>query len=126
MALDRTRAIKVSRLELARQKKLTVGAGRSEIVVVWRRGSPRAFSGVCPHLGGPLAEGVIKGDLIRCPWHLYQFDLDKGTCLTKPGKPWQFSVGQQQQGPSAKPRYCLRLLNIEADGDTLWIENVAL
>ncbi|MFN0280771.1 MAG: Rieske (2Fe-2S) protein [Kineosporiaceae bacterium] len=38
--------------------------------------------GVCPHKGGPLAEGVLRDGAVVCPWHWYTFDLATGACRT--------------------------------------------
>ncbi|TLM93645.1 MAG: Rieske (2Fe-2S) protein, partial [Actinobacteria bacterium] len=35
----------------------------------------------CPHLGGPLAKGVLEGTVITCPWHHSQFDVTTGACV---------------------------------------------
>lgn len=41
-----------------------------------------ALDGVCPHAGGPLAEGAISGTVVTCPWHGWQFDVTNGkNCL---------------------------------------------
>ena len=32
----------------------------------------------CPHEGGPVATGPLKGTLITCPRHGWQFDLSTG------------------------------------------------
>ncbi len=37
-----------------------------------------AMDGLCPHQGGPLAEGEVSGCLVTCPWHGWQFDLRTG------------------------------------------------
>ena len=39
-----------------------------------------ATDNVCPHRGGPLAEGDLIGDEINCPWHLWGFDVKTGLC----------------------------------------------
>ena len=39
-----------------------------------------ATDNVCPHRGGPLAEGDLIGDEIICPWHLWGFDVRTGLC----------------------------------------------
>ena len=43
-------------------------------------GEIRALSGVCPHQGGPLGEGTLNGNLITCPWHMWEFDSTTGAC----------------------------------------------
>jgi apoptosis-inducing factor 3 len=43
-----------------------------------------AVSGICPHAGGLLAEGVQHGDRIVCPWHKAAFSLRTGGLLEPP------------------------------------------
>lgn len=37
-----------------------------------------AIDGICPHQGGPLAEGLLEGTTVTCPWHGWQFDVCSG------------------------------------------------
>jgi nitrite reductase/ring-hydroxylating ferredoxin subunit len=37
-----------------------------------------AIDGICPHQGGPLAEGHCTGPIVTCPWHGWQFDVRDG------------------------------------------------
>ena len=37
-----------------------------------------AIDGICPHQGGPLADGFIEGTCVTCPWHGWQFDVQTG------------------------------------------------
>ena len=37
-----------------------------------------AISNTCPHEGGPLAEGRLKGCVVTCPWHDLTFDVRTG------------------------------------------------
>ena len=39
-----------------------------------------ASDNVCPHRGGPLAEGDLIGEEVICPWHLWGFDAATGLC----------------------------------------------
>ncbi|MEV4278105.1 Rieske (2Fe-2S) protein [Actinoplanes xinjiangensis] len=52
----------------------------SEMIAVFRLrdGSLRAVSAVCPHKGGPLADGQIDNKVVVCPLHLYAWDLATG------------------------------------------------
>ncbi|MBY4273259.1 nitrite reductase (NAD(P)H) small subunit [Rhodococcus fascians] len=66
---------------------LTPGEGRAYVVdgkqvavFLLGDGSVRAMDAVCPHRGGPLADGQIDGSVVVCPLHQYAFSLDDGTC----------------------------------------------
>ena len=37
-----------------------------------------AINNICPHEGGPLAKGKLKGFVVGCPWHDLQFDVRSG------------------------------------------------
>ena len=39
-----------------------------------------AVDGVCPHKGGPLADGMLVGDQVVCPLHAFRFDAATGAC----------------------------------------------
>lgn len=41
-----------------------------------------ALDGICPHAGGPLAQGYLRKHVVTCPWHGWQFDVTTGQhCL---------------------------------------------
>jgi len=72
--------------------EIPLGEGRAyavgdDMVAVFRLrdGSLRAVSAVCPHRGGPLADGQIDMKVVICPLHLNAFDLTTG-CSTS-GQP---------------------------------------
>jgi nitrite reductase (NADH) small subunit len=44
-----------------------------------RDGSLRAIDAVCPHKGGPLADGLADDRVVVCPLHGHTFDLSTGT-----------------------------------------------
>jgi len=64
---------------------LLAGQANGEAVLLARvEGRVHAVGATCPHYGGPLAEGLIVGDTIRCPWHHACFSLKTGEALRAP------------------------------------------
>jgi len=43
-----------------------------------------AIDGICPHAGGPMAEGSLNGCLVMCPWHGWEFNVKTGDCDFNP------------------------------------------
>ncbi|MFP5367292.1 MAG: Rieske (2Fe-2S) protein [Actinomycetes bacterium] len=62
--------------------------GEQVAVFRLRDGSLRAVSGVCPHRGGPIADGTIDQKVVICPLHQHAFDLVTG-CSTTGAEPLQ-------------------------------------
>ena len=62
-----------------------LGHAHGEPVLLARVGDEfLAIGASCTHYGGPLAEGVIDGDTVRCPWHHACFSLRTGEALRAP------------------------------------------
>lgn len=64
--------------------------GRSilgEQVILYRTedGEAVALSGICPHRSFPLAQGILVGDAVQCPYHGFTFD-GKGSCIRVPSQ----------------------------------------
>jgi nitrite reductase (NADH) small subunit len=52
-------------------------------IAVFRTAEDGVFALIdeCPHLRGPLSEGIICGDTVTCPLHNWMIRLDDGTAL---------------------------------------------
>src|SRR5215470_17345144 len=56
-----------------------------DAVLLVRRGDELfAIGSTCSHYHGPLAEGLIVGETVRCPWHHACFSLRSGEALHAP------------------------------------------
>jgi nitrite reductase/ring-hydroxylating ferredoxin subunit len=43
-----------------------------------------AIDNLCLHRGGPLCEGSMRGTVVTCPWHGWQFDVSTGALIQDP------------------------------------------
>ncbi len=70
--------------ELAKTAALAVDAGELRLALFLHEGRVFALSETCPHRGGPLHAGQVTRGVVRCPWHLWQFDLASGCSPVNP------------------------------------------
>jgi NADPH-dependent 2,4-dienoyl-CoA reductase/sulfur reductase-like enzyme/nitrite reductase/ring-hydroxylating ferredoxin subunit len=83
---------------------MLLGHARGEPVLLARRGDEVfAIGAVCSHYSGPLNEGLLAGDTVRCPWHHACFSL---------------RTGQPVRPPALNPVACWV---VERRGDTLLV-----
>jgi NADPH-dependent 2,4-dienoyl-CoA reductase/sulfur reductase-like enzyme/nitrite reductase/ring-hydroxylating ferredoxin subunit len=64
-----------------------------------------AIDAHCSHYHGPLAEGLVTGESIRCPWHHACFDL---------------RTGEARRAPALTP---LAVWNVEREGDRILVRH---
>lgn len=94
---------KVAQLEdLApgRSKKVTIN-GRA-IALFNVDGKFYAIHNSCPHEGGPLADGRLKGYVVACPWHDLAFDIRNGQGTDGGG-------------------YCVGSYEVRVEGTDIWV-----
>src|SRR5215467_10363909 len=89
--------------ELADGGKLLGHVGDEEILLVRRGEEIFAVGAHCTHYHGPLADGLVVGDTVRCPWHHACFSLRSGEAL---------------RAPALDPIACYR---VERSGDTVFV-----
>src|SRR5664279_3714765 len=64
---------------------MTLGQVDGEDVILARRGDELfAVGAACTHYHGPLAEGLLVDETVRCPWHHACFSLRTGEALRAP------------------------------------------
>jgi NADPH-dependent 2,4-dienoyl-CoA reductase/sulfur reductase-like enzyme/nitrite reductase/ring-hydroxylating ferredoxin subunit len=98
-----------------RDGKLSGHVGDQEVLLVQSGSDIFAIDAHCSHYHGPLADGVVDGGSIRCPWHHACFDLRTGEATCAPAfnalSVWQVDRsgeritvgGKADRPPAAKP-----------------------
>lgn len=96
---DLAQGVSVSEVE---DGGMLLGHADGEAVLLARRGDEVfAISAHCTHYHGPLAEGILVGETVRCPWHHACFNL---------------RTGEAEKAPALLPLACW---NVARDGDTV-------
>jgi NADPH-dependent 2,4-dienoyl-CoA reductase/sulfur reductase-like enzyme/nitrite reductase/ring-hydroxylating ferredoxin subunit len=81
-AVDLTKGIAASALT---DGSMILGRVGDQDVVLARTGDELfAIRAQCSHYRGPLVDGIIVGDTVRCPWHHACFSLRSGEALRAP------------------------------------------
>ena len=57
---------------------MTVSVNGVDIAIYNVGGKVYATSNTCLHQGGPLVEGILEGEVISCPWHMWEYNVCTG------------------------------------------------
>jgi len=77
-------------LRAARTEDVPVGTIRefqvngATVAIANVDGKLYAINNTCLHRGGPLGEGELKGKVVTCPWHGWQYDVTSGKTTMNP------------------------------------------
>jgi glycine betaine catabolism B len=86
MASEYVRVASTSDIPEGKMKMVQVGS--AQVCLAHLAGRYDAIGNLCTHVGGPLAQGVLKDFVVTCPWHGSQFDV---------------RTGEVKHGPAVKP-----------------------
>lgn len=80
--------------------RVLVQLGRVSVGIFNIGGQILAIRNICPHAGAPICEGALcgaivsegpyerhlayEGQILKCPWHGWEFKLPEGVTLTEP------------------------------------------
>ena len=103
--MERVVVGKISEIPPGKRKIVVPFRGRAGIGVFNVNGSFYAVRNICPHKNGPLCTGELSGrvttnaapsireatisvdgvgEILRCPWHQWAFEIATGRCLVDP------------------------------------------
>src|SRR5438309_9610873 len=88
---------------LSSRDRLLGRVGEDEVVLARAGDEIFAVGAHCTHYHGPLAEGLVVDDTVRCPWHHACFSL---------------RTGEAVRAPALDPIACWR---VERQGDIVYV-----
>jgi nitrite reductase/ring-hydroxylating ferredoxin subunit len=121
------------------ERKLVSVRGR-DVVVFNVKGEYFALLDRCPHQGGSLCRGKLvglvesdapgryryhrMGEIIRCPWHGWEFDLRTGKSWCDPARVWTkaYPSSVEPGGRVAEGPYVAETFEVRVEQDYVVLE----
>jgi 3-phenylpropionate/trans-cinnamate dioxygenase ferredoxin subunit len=128
----------VSEIPPGGRKRVEV-AGR-DVAVFNLEGEFFAIANKCPHRGGPLCQGTLtglvlsdepgdyqyvrQGEIIRCPWHNWEFDVRTGKSWCDPEKvrARRFGVSVEKGAQLIEGPYVAETFKVSVENDYVVVE----
>jgi len=91
-------------MKIAETKDVAPGTGKvvevegHNIALLNVAGTFHAIDNTCTHVGGPLGEGELEGEIVTCPWHGAKFNVESGEVLEPPARKGVQSFPVKVQG----------------------------
>jgi NADPH-dependent 2,4-dienoyl-CoA reductase/sulfur reductase-like enzyme/nitrite reductase/ring-hydroxylating ferredoxin subunit len=79
---DLTKGVSIA--DIAAGQMLLGHVGRDAVLLARQGEEFFAIGATCSHYSGPLAEGLMAGDTVHCPWHHARFSLRTGEAIGAP------------------------------------------
>lgn len=129
---------RVGEIEPGQRKCIQVD-GRG-VIVFNVKGEYYALSETCPHKGGSLAKGIITGlvqsdapgayehirhgEIVRCPWHQWEFDIKTGRSYCDPRRMrlMKYEVKVEHGADLVEGPYIAETFKVEVEGDYVVVE----
>jgi ferredoxin-NADP reductase/nitrite reductase/ring-hydroxylating ferredoxin subunit len=73
---DFVRVAETKDIQISQMKEVQIDS--EDVCIANVDGKYYAIGNVCTHEGGPLADGVLEGYEVECPWHQSRFDVRTG------------------------------------------------
>ena len=121
------------------ERKCVTLDGRG-VIVFNVKGDYFALSSTCPHKGGSLEKGIMtglvqsdgpgdykhsrEGEIVRCPWHQWEFDVKTGRSYCDPRKMrlMKFEVKVEHGANLVEGPYVAETFKVEIEDDYVVVE----
>lgn len=88
---------KLDDLEMGERREVTLSSGKI-ILLIKSESGLHAVCADCPHQETPLSEGMLDGDVLTCPMHLWQWDIKTGEKIGIAELPLEIFELRQENG----------------------------